>query len=198
MVCWFACFIALSLQSNTQPRKRFTGKRPGIARRVGKVRTRWPRHRENRRAAPFTAVRVGEASRLGPLSTKHLSCPHCPARLSHSGTLRKHIQRFHTSPRLAPSSVVCEWNVSDADAVEEIRRRRRRGSRSSEARQRRLDRREPKAIGPEEFTVLHSNDRGFISRVAELSARLRLMKSKPSVLCSIETWTDKGIPTMRI
>ena len=32
--CWFACVIALSLQSNHQPRKRFTGKRPRIARRV--------------------------------------------------------------------------------------------------------------------------------------------------------------------
>ena len=70
---------------------------------------------------------------------------------------------------------------------------------SSEARQtRRLDRRELKAIGPEEFTILHSKVRGFISRVAELSARLRLMKSKPSVLFLIETWADKGLRTMRI
>ena len=53
-------------------------------------------------------------------------------------------------------------------------------------------------IGPEEFTVLHSNVRGFISRVAELSARLRLMKSKPSVLCLTETLADKGFPTVRI
>ena len=41
---------------------------------------------------------------------------------------------------------------------------------------------------------MHSNDREFISRVAELSARLRLMKSKPSVLCLTETWADKRPP----
>ena len=35
--------------------------------------------------------------------------------------------------------------------------------------------------GPEEFTVLHSNVREFISRVAELSARLQL-----------KTWADKA------
>ena len=74
-----------------------------IARRVGEVRTRW-----SRRAAPFTAVRVGEASHPGQLSTKDLTCPHCPTWLCHSGTLRKHIQRFHTS--LASSRVLCEWN----------------------------------------------------------------------------------------
>ena len=34
----------------------------------------------------------GEASHPGPLSTKHLLCAHCPTWLSHSGTLRKHIQ----------------------------------------------------------------------------------------------------------
>ena len=129
------------------------------------VRMRWLRHRKTRRAAPFTAVRVGEASQRGPLSTKHLTCPHCPTWLSHSGTLRKHIQRFHTS-RLSPHRVLCEWNFSEADAAEEGRRSR------------------------------HSNVGGFISRVAELSARLRLMKSKP-VLCLTETWADKGLPTMR-
>ena len=52
--------------------------------------------------------------------------------------------------------------------------------------------------GHEEFTILHSNVRGFISRVAELSARLRLMESKPSVLCLTETWADKGLPSLRI
>ena len=40
--------------------------------------------------------------------------------------------------------------------------------------------------------------REVISRVAELSARLRLMECKPSVLCLTETWADKGLPTMRI
>ena len=99
-----------------------------IVRREGKVRTRWLRHRK---------------THPGPLSTKYLPCPHCPTWLSHSGTLRKHIQRFHTS-RLAPHRVLCEWNFSEADAVEEGRRSRRRGPRSSEARQRRLVRREPK------------------------------------------------------
>ena len=198
LICWFACVIALSLRSNTKRRKCISRKRARIARRVGNVRTRWPRHRKNRRAAPFTAVRVGEASRPGPLSTKHLPCPHCPTWLSHSGTLTKQIQRFHTPRQLAPSFDLCEWNFSDADAVEECERRRRRGSRSSEAPQCRQDRRERKAIGPEEFTVLHSNVWEFSSRVAELGARLRLMKSKRSALCLPETWADKGLPTMCI
>ena len=78
------------------------------------------------------------------------------------------------------------------------RRRRGQTKRSSGARQRLLVRREPKVIGPEEFTILHSNVRGVISRFGQLSARLRLMKSEPSVLCLTETWGDKGLPTMRI
>ena len=45
MICWLACVIALSLRSNTKPRKGIARKRVSIARRVGKVRTRWPRHR---------------------------------------------------------------------------------------------------------------------------------------------------------
>ena len=40
--------------------------------------------------------------------------------------------------------------------------------------------------------------RGFISGVARLSARLRLMECKQSVLCLTETWADKGLPTMRL
>ena len=169
MICWLACVIALSLRSSTKPGKRVAGKRSRIARRVGKVRTRWPCYGKICRVVPFTAVRVGEAAHPGPLSTKHFVCPHCPTWLSHSGTLRKHIQRFHTS-RLAPSRVLCAWNFSEADAVEEGRRSRRRGPRSSGARQRRLFRREPKVFGPEEFSFLQSNVRGFISRVAQLSA----------------------------
>ena len=51
-------------------------------------------------------------------------------------------------------------------------------------------------VGPEEFTILHFK-RVFISRVAELSARLRLMKSKPSFLCLTDTWAEIGLPTMR-
>ena len=61
-----------------------------------------------------------------------------------------------------------------------------------------MGRGEPNTIGHEEFTILYSNVRGFISRVAELSARFRLMVSKPSVLCLTETWDDKGLPSMRI
>ena len=72
MICWFARVIALSLRSSENEN--------------GKVRTRWLRYRKTRRAAPFTAVRVGEPSHPGKLSTTWLS---------HSGTLRKHIQRFH-------------------------------------------------------------------------------------------------------
>ena len=115
--------------------------------------------------------------------------------ISLSALRHEHIQRFHTPPRLAPP---LDFNFSDADAVEECKRRRRRGTRSSEGRQRRPDRREPKCFGPEEFTILHSNVREFTSRVAELSARLRLVRSKPSVLCLTWTWADKGLPTMRI
>ena len=59
-----------------------------------------------------------------------------------------------------------------------------------------MGRGEPNTIGHEEFTILHSNARGFISRVAELE--LRLMESKPSVLCLTETWADKGLPSLRI
>ena len=59
-----------------------------------------------------------------------------------------------------------------------------------------MGRGDPNTIGHEEFTILHSNVRGFISRVAELSARLRLMESRPSVLCL--TWADKGLPSLRI
>ena len=55
----------------------------------------------------------------------------------------------------------------------------------------------PPPVDHEKFTILHSNVRGFISRVAELSARLLLMERKPSVLCRTETWADKGLPTMR-
>ena len=89
------------------------------------------------------------ASRRGvsPWSTLNETspCPHCPTWLSHSGTLRKHIQRFHTSPRLAPSLDLCEWNFSDADAVEECRRRR--GSRAR--------------LGNADWTIEATNTRRF-------------------------------------
>ena len=137
-----------------------------------------PRHRvarrtRSRRVSPFIAVRVGEATHPGPLSTKHLCCPHCPAWLSHRSSLRNHILRFHEPPPPTSFPVVGEWSFAEADAVEKGKRRRQRGPCSREARQRRLGRGEPDTIGHEEFTILHSNVRGFISRVAELSARLR-------------------------
>ena len=108
------------------------------------------------------------------------------------------ILRFHEPPPPTPFPVMGEWSFSEADAVEEGKRRRQRCSRSREARHRRLGRGEPNTIGHEEFTILHPNVRGFISQVAELGARLRLMVSKPSVLCLTETWADKGLPSMRI
>ena len=54
------------------------------------------------RVAPYTAVRVGEASHPGSLFTKHLPCAHCSTWLTHHGSLRKHIQRFHESPPSPP------------------------------------------------------------------------------------------------
>ena len=48
-------------------------------RRVGKMRTRWPRHS---RAASLSAGRVGEATHPGQAYTKHLRCPHYPTWLS--------------------------------------------------------------------------------------------------------------------
>ena len=87
---------------------------------------------------------------------------------------------------------------TEAGAVDEGRRRRPRGSRSQEARQRPLGRGEPYTVGHEEFTILNSNVRRVILRVAELSARLRRTESNPSVLCLTETWADKGLPTMRV
>ena len=143
---------------------------------------RGPYHRRSRRVSPFIA--------------KHLRCPHCPTWLSHRSS-RRNILRFHEPPPPTSSPVLGKWSLSEADAVEEGKRRRQRGPRSREARQRRLGRGEPNTIGHEEFTILHSNVRGFISRVAEISARLRLMESKPSVLCLTET-CDKGLPSLRI
>ena len=145
--------------------------------------TRWPLHEKLVELLPSPLCKWERLHTLVHSQRKHLPCPHCPTWVSHSGTVRNHIQRFPTS-RLAPSRVLSELNFSEADAVEEGRRSRRRGPRSSGARQRRLYRREPKVVGSEEFTILHSNVRGFISRVAELSARLRLLETK-------------ALPTMR-
>ena len=198
-IWWSACVVALALQPATPSRHRRARLRAVATRRVGKMRTRWPRHRWSRRVAPYTAVRAGEASHPGPLFTKHLPCPHCSNWLSRSGSLREHTQRFHvypppplpplpSPPPPPPTSVPSEWSFTEADAVDEGRRRRQRGLRSQEARQGRPGHGEPHTIGHEDFTILHSNVRAFISRVAELSARLGLMERKLSVLCLTETW----------
>ena len=52
------------------------------ARRVGKMRTRWPRHRRFRRAASPSAGRLGEATHPGQANTKRLRCPQYPTWLS--------------------------------------------------------------------------------------------------------------------
>ena len=193
-----ACVCVLASRPTVDPRHRHARTCAMAARCVCKKRTRRPCHRRSRRVSPFVAARVGEATHPGPLSTKHLRCQHCPTCMSHRSSLRNHIQRFQEPPPPTSSPILSEWSFSEADAVEEGKRRRQRGPCSREARQRRLGRREKNTIGHEEFTNLHSNVRGFISRVAELSARLRLMESKPSVLWLTETWADKGLPSLRI
>ena len=157
------------------------------------MRTKWPCHRRSRRVAPLTAVRVGEATHPSPVYTKHLRCPHCPQRLfmeSHPALPR--------APKPTSFPVMGEWSFSEADAVEEGRRRRQRGPRSREARQRRLGRGVPNTIGQRRVHHPAFKRSGFHLAVAELSARFRLMVSKPSVLCLTETWADKGFPSMRI
>ena len=134
-----ACVCALASRPTTDPRHHHARTRALTARCACKKRTRRPYHRRSRRVSPFIAVRVGEATHPGPLSTKHLRCPHCPTWLSHRSSLRKHILRFHEPPPLFSSPVLSEWSFSETDAVEEDKR--------------------------------------------ELSARLRLMESRPSVLC---------------
>ena len=161
-----AYVCVLALRPTTDPRHRHARLCAVAARLAGKKRTRWPRQKRSRRVAPFIAVRVGEATHPCPLSTKHLRCPHCPTWLSHRGSLRNHILRFHEPPPPTPFPVMGEWSFSEADGW----RRRQRSPRSREARQRRLGRGEPNTIGHEEFTILHSNVRGFISQVAELSS----------------------------
>ena len=148
-----AYVCVLALRPTTDPRHRHARPCALVARRTGKKRTRWPRHRRSRRVSPFIAVRVGEATHPGPLSTKHLRCPHCPTWLSHRSSLRNHILRFHEPPPPTSFPVVGEWSFAEADAVEKGKRRRQRGPRSREARQRRLGRGEPYTIGHEEFTI---------------------------------------------
>ena len=52
------------------------------SRRVGKMRTRRPRHRRFHRVASLSAGRVGVATHPGQAYTKHLRCPHFPTWLS--------------------------------------------------------------------------------------------------------------------
>ena len=88
-IWWSACVVALARRPATPSRHRRARLRAFAARRMGKMRTRWPRRRWSRRVAPYTAVRVGEASHPGPLFTKHLTCQHCSTWLSQSGSLRE-------------------------------------------------------------------------------------------------------------
>ena len=193
-----ACVCVFAFRPTTDPRHRHARTCAMTARCACKKRTRRACHRRSRRVSSFVAVRVGEATHPGLLSAKHLRCPHCPTWPSHRSSLRNHILRFHEPPPPTSSPVLSESSFSEADAVEEGKRGRQRGPRSREARQRRLGRGEPNTTGHEEFTILHSNVRGFILRVAELSARLRVMESKPSVLCLTETLADIGLPSLRI
>ena len=146
-----AC-VALASWLATPSRCRRARLRAVAARRVGKMRTRWPRCRRSRRVAPYTCGWEG-ASHPGPLFTKHLPCPQCSTWLS----LR--------SPKLTPSM---------GAGVAPAPRRHDSG-----------------AIVRKSSPSLQSNVRENISRVAELSARLRrLMERKPSVLCLTETWSS--------
>ena len=69
---------ALACCPATHPRHRRACPCIVAAKRVGKMRMRWPRHRRSRRVAPLSAGRVGEATHPGLAYTKHLRCPHYP------------------------------------------------------------------------------------------------------------------------
>ena len=43
------------------------------------------------------------------------------------------------------------------------------------------------------FVVMHVNIRGLLGKLAELSARIRLMPAKPQVVCINETWLDQAV-----
>ena len=146
-----------------------------------------PRHRHARSCA-VVARRAGKKRTTWPCHTR-----------SQNQKFSRITSCDSTGPcHLLLFPVIGEWSFSEADAVEDGKRTRQRGPRSRDSRQRRLGRGDPNTIGHAACTILHSDVRGFISRVAELGARLRLTVSKPSVLCLTETWADKGLPSMRI
>ena len=80
---WRLAYVcALAFCPATHPRHRRASPCIVAARRVGKMRTRWLRHRRSRRVAPLSAGRVGEATHPRTAYTKHLRCPHYPTWLS--------------------------------------------------------------------------------------------------------------------
>ena len=101
--------------------------------------------------------------------------------------------------------------ATDGEAGAPGPRLRRRGPRSIAARARRLDRNQAwnsrQATGhddgmcplkcdlwkPAKFSILHLNIRGFLKKCAELTARLRSMKVKPTMVCLNETFLNKSV-----
>ena len=76
-------------------------------------------------------------------------------------------------------------------------RSHRRGGRSAAARERRG--RQPVrncSLENEELRVLHLNARSLVHKLAELTARLRCMSTKPHIICVNETWLDKSIESV--
>ena len=70
-----ACVCVPAFRPTTDPRHRHARTCAMTARCACKKRTRRPCHRRSRRVSPLIAVRVGEATHPGPVSTKHLRCP---------------------------------------------------------------------------------------------------------------------------
>ena len=110
-----ACVCVPAFRPTTDPRHRHARTCAMTARCACKKRTRRPCHRRSRRVSPLIAVRVGEATHPGPVSTKHLRRPHCRMWLSHRSSLRNHILRFHEPPPPTSSPVLSEWSCSEAD-----------------------------------------------------------------------------------
>ena len=81
---WRLAYVcALAFRPATHSRHRRACPCIVAPRRVGKMRTRWPRHSRSRRAASLSAGRVGEATHPGQAYTKHLRL-HYPTWLSWS------------------------------------------------------------------------------------------------------------------